>query len=95
MRFTIGRLMIAVAALSVVMGLGGMMRRRVEYSSRMTYHARQYRMRLSRLVRAREGLPPGPIEPASFRYHFKMAEKYEWAARYPWLPVAPDPPEPK
>jgi hypothetical protein len=21
--------------------------------------------------------------------------KYEWAARYPWLPVAPDPPAPK
>jgi hypothetical protein len=24
----------------------------------------------------------------------RLAEKYEYAARYPWLPVAPDPPEP-
>jgi hypothetical protein len=28
-------------------------------------------------------------------YHRKMLAKYEWAARYPWLPVWPDPPEPK
>jgi hypothetical protein len=25
----------------------------------------------------------------------QLREKYERAARYPWLPVAPDPPEPK
>jgi hypothetical protein len=29
------------------------------------------------------------------RYHAQMRDKYEYAARYPWLPVAPDPPEPK
>jgi hypothetical protein len=28
-------------------------------------------------------------------YHRGLAEKYERAARYPWLPIAPDPPEPK
>ena len=28
------------------------------------------------------------------RYHTRMARKYERTARYPWLPVAPDPPEP-
>lgn len=27
-------------------------------------------------------------------HHAAMARKYERAARYPWLPVAPDPPEP-
>jgi hypothetical protein len=27
-------------------------------------------------------------------YHAAMAQKYEYAARHPWLPVAPDPPEP-
>jgi hypothetical protein len=25
----------------------------------------------------------------------KLCDKYERAARYPWLPVAPDPPEPR
>jgi hypothetical protein len=28
-------------------------------------------------------------------YHATMARKYERAARYPWLPVEPDPPEPE
>lgn len=28
-------------------------------------------------------------------YHERMAEKYKWAARFPWLPVAADPPEPR
>ena len=30
-----------------------------------------------------------------FFYHAELANKYQDAARYPWLPVAPDPPEPK
>jgi hypothetical protein len=28
-------------------------------------------------------------------YHTFLVEKYERAARYPWLPVEPDPPEPE
>jgi hypothetical protein len=28
-------------------------------------------------------------------YYAKMAHKYKWAARFPFLPVAPDPPEPE
>ena len=28
-------------------------------------------------------------------FHEAMARKYEHAARYPWLPVEPDPPEPE
>jgi hypothetical protein len=28
-------------------------------------------------------------------YHASLARKYEHAARYPWLPVEPDPPEPE
>ena len=28
-------------------------------------------------------------------WHGKMADKYLHAARYPWLPVEPDPPKPK
>jgi hypothetical protein len=29
------------------------------------------------------------------RDHLRLKDKYERAARYPWLPVDPDPPEPK
>jgi hypothetical protein len=28
-------------------------------------------------------------------WHAALAEKYRHAALYPWLPVEPDPPEPK
>lgn len=28
------------------------------------------------------------------KYHYDMAEKYEFAADHPWLPVLPDPPQP-
>jgi hypothetical protein len=28
-------------------------------------------------------------------HHASLARKYEQAARYPWLPVEPDPPEPE
>jgi hypothetical protein len=28
-------------------------------------------------------------------YYIDLIQKYERAARYPWLPVAPDPPEPE
>jgi hypothetical protein len=33
--------------------------------------------------------------PKKIAYHAAMAHKYEHAARYPWLPVEPDPPEPE
>src|SRR5437899_845604 len=28
-------------------------------------------------------------------WHKEMAQKYHYASRHPWLPVEPDPPEPK
>ncbi len=37
--------------------------------------------------------PAGPpFVPAITKYHDDMRIKYERAARYPWLPVEPDPP---
>jgi hypothetical protein len=33
---------------------------------------------------------------APFRvYYAAMRQKYQWAEKYPWLPVTPDPPPPK
>lgn len=31
----------------------------------------------------------------SFESHVKLREKYQGVARYPWLPVKPDPRQPK
>lgn len=35
------------------------------------------------------------VSDAKHKWHSMLAKKYEHAARYPWLPVAPDPPEPE
>jgi hypothetical protein len=44
---------------------------------------------------ARYPWPAGPpFVPALAKYHDAMRMKYERAARYPWLPIEPDPPEP-
>jgi hypothetical protein len=39
---------------------------------------------------------PDPERRSDIRldWHSKMADKYLRATRYPWLPLAPDPPEP-
>jgi hypothetical protein len=29
------------------------------------------------------------------KYHRSLMKKYKWASHHPWLPVAPDPPEPE
>ncbi len=46
----------------------------------------------ARVDRARKDLArlPGKIA-----YHAAMADKYQHAARYPWLPIEPDAPEPE
>ena len=56
---------------------------------------------IDREERAQKGWSraPRPYSPDKARgmiAHFeKLRAKYERAARYPWLPVAPDPPEPR
>jgi hypothetical protein len=53
----------------------------------------EYRWRDQRLGKpASYPWPAGPpFVPAMVEYHDEMRLKYEKAARYPWLPVAPDP----
>jgi hypothetical protein len=38
---------------------------------------------------------PSPFFHALLNYHASLSEKYARAARYPWLPVEPDPPMPE
>jgi hypothetical protein len=40
------------------------------------------------------GLYVDPMDPW-YEHHRSLAAKYRRAARCPWLPVSPDPPEPK
>ena len=43
----------------------------------------------------RLGREPSAVPRQRAIYHAALRRKYERAARYPWLPVPPDPPEPK
>ena len=37
----------------------------------------------------------GRLSKAGIAYHAAIARKYRHVARYPWLPIEPDPPEPE
>jgi hypothetical protein len=94
-RFTVQRLMVAVAVAAMVIGgCVGIPKRRARREWLAGFHA----SRAGSLMKQAE---PGTTEVkdpgtnAQLRWHEAMAEKYEWATRYPFLPVWPDPPEPE
>lgn len=97
-RFTVRRLMLAVAVAAVVLTTVQWWRRRASYAERAEYHRRWSESKHS-------FTPDGMSEEqmrrafaemaAENRFHRDLARKYEHAARYPWLPVAPDPPLPE
>jgi hypothetical protein len=88
-RFTIRRLMVATAIVAVVFGVyGWTMRRSTIFRREAAKHLEDT------LVLGPFTYFPNDSEPRA-AYHWALAEKYSRAARYPWLPVAPDPPEPE
>jgi hypothetical protein len=97
---TMRRWMIAVAVVAVPLAAWDEMitlrRRRLDYELRALDHdlaAKVY-------GRDSEELPfiscfssPPPRDPTKAAFHATLARKWTEAARWPWLPVAPDPPE--
>ena len=80
-RFTVRRLMVAVAIVAVV---SAMLIRAAWFRALSDHHR-------SRIILV------GPPSPQLERtlYHMEMSNKYAKAASHPWLPVASDPPEPE
>jgi hypothetical protein len=98
-RFRLRTLLIAVAVVSVALGGELMRRRRISHREQAASHSDAEE--LSRAYADDARGQPGPIAPQRVAwgevlaaYHAAMSRKYERAARYPWLPVAPDPPPP-
>jgi hypothetical protein len=102
-RFTVRRLMVAVAVVGVIGGgwIEGERRRarfrelvKVYTLQVMNYSAIMYSgpggEHFEKYVRDRRAKNAKPLA-----YYTEMLRKYQFAARYPWLPVAPDPPEPE
>ncbi|AGA28306.1 hypothetical protein Sinac_4091 [Singulisphaera acidiphila DSM 18658] len=89
-RFQLRTLMVAVAIVALIAWAGRMMRLSAVYQRR----ADTYQMYLFRIESpgVRGGWRPPPTEHDRWANH--MTNKYRNAARYPWLVVTPDPPEP-
>jgi hypothetical protein len=84
-RFTVRRLMVAVA-ITAVATYTGMVAWRIEtYAMRADAHARHLKSGHSFIYDSSDLI----------QWHGRMRLKYENAARNPWFPVAPDTPEPK
>jgi len=99
LRFTVRRLMVAVAILALALtGYVGIEKRRARLQRLAQHHwgmvaansvvqadANRTIYRASATLRNRR----------LAHYHVNLAYKYANASRYPWLPVATDSPEPK
>ncbi len=83
-RFTLRRMMIAVAILAISMAAA---LRWFDLHSRARAYAFWAAVSPMNIK--------GPKGERMAMHYDLLRLKYERAARYPWLPVAPDPPEPK
>ena len=84
-RFTVRPLMVFVAIIAVAIYTGMVFWRFETYAMRAAAHARRLNSGHSYIYDSADLI----------HWHEQMRLKYENAARNPWLPVAPDPPEPK
>jgi hypothetical protein len=84
-RYTVRRLMVAVAIIAVATYAGIVVWRIETYAMRADAHARHLNSGHSFEYDSTDLI----------QWHERMRLKYENAARNPWLPIAPDPPEPK
>ena len=104
LRFTVRRMMLAVAILACILAVAAMAfrsyegKRRValfralaEYHMMMEWKSKREIYGTDSAGHHRHFSAPTPRND----FHRQMREKYERAARDPWLPVAPDPPVPK
>ena len=104
-RFTVRRMMVAVAIVGVIVG-GWIEIAKGRRRARFDELSQEYYLRMlncsvitysgpggahfEELVKAKEARNAKPLA-----YYAEMFRKYRSAARYPWLPVAPDPAEPQ
>ena len=96
-RFTVRRMMVAVCVLAVALFTAVMLRRSYEYRERALENADAEELSLSYADEGRgENGDPQRVARGEqmAAYHRALRIKYERARWYPWLPVAPDPPEP-
>jgi hypothetical protein len=100
-RFTVRRMMVAVAVVALLLAWMQAEKRigelRDSYYWQMAIHAGLEELETEGgVIRGFSG-GPTVVKPNARRaaYHAAMRRKYKRAYRYPWLPIAPDPPIPE
>jgi hypothetical protein len=88
LRFTVRRMMVAVAVVACIFWASLLI---MERRRRFLIIAGSHRMPDARFLRHHDA----DSELRLVRWHDEMQAKYEFAAAHPWLPVAPDPPDPE
>jgi hypothetical protein len=97
-RFTVRRLMIAVAIVAILFGAVYRLASRRARFLAIAQHHRESITDEDPLLKAYFSVLDGEsrslLTPIN-RWHHAMTSRYRHAADHPWLPVAPDPPEPE
>jgi hypothetical protein len=87
--------MIAVAIAGFLIGMGIEGERRREQFEALTSLQRKKLLILVVDVYHNEGIEKySELDKKKYEYYHVMHRKYDWAARYPWFPVWPDPADP-
>jgi hypothetical protein len=91
-RMTTRRWMVVVVVVGLLMGGVRLKRRHDDSVGRARFHNE---MAATWIARGIGAAADDPIPQRLIVYHGLLARKYWYAARYPWLPVEPDPPMPR
>jgi hypothetical protein len=99
-RFSVKTLLVAIALVATLFGMFARRSRALalaelhESKTMLTGWACS-RTRCQRFCVDRSGNPDSAKQIKDSEWHARLAAKYRLAANRPWLPVAPDPPEPR
>ncbi len=94
-RFTVRRLMVAVAIVAVVLGVGIELELRHRRFDSISSEYNLMSLLYAFDVKYRPDAWGQAHAARQFAWHKAMSEKYRRAARYPFLPVPADPPKPE
>jgi hypothetical protein len=107
-RFTMRLMMVAAAVVGTVLGLAHWFESRAAWlRARRDFHSDRWTLTIVE-PRGEDGRVTGPLQVTEYGgrpvdglrarrelWNYRMFKKYIKAAENPWLPVEPDPPEPK
>jgi hypothetical protein len=96
-RFTVRRMMVAVAVIAILIEGVSLWQRAALYRWKVRHHAMMERSSVIAVVegpKAADNAELARLSEVWSTYHAAMKQKYEYAVTRPWIYVPPDPPQP-